>query len=349
MIKKKNSSFYNTISQIVPQPRLSNFSNATNLKNAKVNSHFSKRIETPLEFIKQKNKFFIQNCFDTNGAKDFIKSKELAMEEIKLYDEILYDENNKNNGLSSSQLENNNKQTNNIKKDNINRKRKKSGNIKRENKNINDNYVKKSITKVKKNKAKNNEINNSDNDSNNSKDISDKYNNIFIVDKKNNESKDSESKDNEYLYKFIIDNADESEEKFNKKLERVIKKVETQNKLKKDKNIYRALTTKKRKENKDVIRCISANKTNKSNIFVFSERAKNLMTNDNLELSSISSAYKMLKTAKDELASKNRLSRKDNNTEKNNDNNIFFGEEENKIINNAHKDSIVSILDNLII
>lgn len=349
MIKKKNSSFYNANSQIVPKPRISNFSNVTNTKNTKINSHFTKKIETPLEFIKQKNKFFIQNCFDTNGAKDFIKSKELAMEEIKLYDEISYDENNKNDRLSSSELENNNKKTNNIKKDNKNRKRKKSGNIKKDNKNINDNYVKKSITKVRKNKSKNNAINNSNNDSNNSKDISDKYNNIFIVDKENNESKDNESKDNDYLYKFIIDNADESEEIFHKKLEKVIKKVETQNKLKKDKNIYRALTTKKRKDNKDVIRCISANKTNKSNIFVFSEKAKNLMTNDDIELSSISSAYKMLKTAKDELASNNRLSRNYNNTEKNNDNNIFFGEEENKIINKSRRDSIVSILDNLII
>lgn len=70
------------------------------------------------------------------------------------------------------------------------------------------------------------------------------------------------------------------------------------------------------------------------------------MTHDDLELSSISSAYKILRTAKDDAVSNNnKLSKKEDN----NENKKIFGEEENRYINNEIKDSIVSILDNLVL
>ena len=342
-IKKKNSSFFNATTQVVSQPRLSNFNEYSNMNYSKDNSNLNhKKIENPLDFIKQKKRFFLHNCFDVDGAKNFIESKEIAMKEIKLYEDILYNEDNlKTDGLLSD-IDNNpiNKKNSKIKKKKASDKSVKEN----DNKNKNDNRYKKAITKKKKSKCKNNGI---INDNNNSKENSDKHNNIFFVDKKDNESKEDESKDNEYFYKFIIDNADESEEKFHKKLERVIKKVETQKqRIKKEKIFGRAFTTNKINQDKETQKCRSAKKNTRSNFFVFSEKAKNLMTHDDLELSSISSAYKILRTAKDDAVSNyNKLSKKEDN----NENKKIFGEEENRYINNAIKDSIVSILDNLVL
>ena len=340
-IKKKNSSFFNATTQVVSQPRISNFNDYSNINYSKDNYNLNhKKIETPLDFIKQKKRFFLHNCFDVDGAKIFIESKEIAMKEIKLFEDILYNEENlKTDGLRLD-IDKNFSKKNNYKK------KKASDNSVKENvnKNKNDNRFKKSITKKKKSKCKNNGI---INDNNNSKENSDKHNNIFFFDKNNNESKENESKDNEYFYKFIIDNADESEEKFHKKLERVIKKVETQKqRIKKEKIFDRAFTTNKINQDKETQRCRSAKKNTRSNIFVFSEKAKNLMTHDELELSSISSAYKVLKTAKDDLAyNNNKFSKK----EENNENKKFFTEEDNRYINNAINDSIASILDNLVL
>jgi hypothetical protein len=41
-----------------------------------------------IDFIKQKNKFFIENSFDSKGTREFLASKEVAMRVIKLDDEI---------------------------------------------------------------------------------------------------------------------------------------------------------------------------------------------------------------------------------------------------------------------
>ena len=73
------------------------------------------------------------------------------------------------------------------------------------------------------------------------------------------------------------------------------------------------------------------------------------MTNNGLEVSSISSSYRGQNTVKDDIygTSNNNIKLirdKDNN----NDNNVFFGEEENKILNNLNKDSIISILDDIV-
>ena len=49
----------------------------------------SKENLTLIEFIKQKNKFFIESSFDVNGTREFLASKEVAMRAIKLNDEII--------------------------------------------------------------------------------------------------------------------------------------------------------------------------------------------------------------------------------------------------------------------
>ena len=59
----------------------------------------SKKYLNAIEFIKDKNKFNIKNLFDECGAKKFLQSKEMALMEIKLNDEIKC-VNNKYNNLN---------------------------------------------------------------------------------------------------------------------------------------------------------------------------------------------------------------------------------------------------------
>lgn len=343
-IKKKNSSFFNVNTQITPQKKTSTFSALSTFNNTKNNSHIiPQKIETPIDFIKQKKKFNIQGFFDINGARDFIASKELALKEIILNDEILFEENNPISSHVDKKNYSNNK-----------KKRMKTENNVGEEENIERNIeskkyrseIKNSNSKKKKSKYKNSDTYHSN--FKNNKDNSDKDNNILIIDKNSNDTKDSN-----FFYKFIIDNADESEEKFHKKLEKVIKKVEKKNqKNKKEKNLNKALTIKVKDKRKQMLRYNSAKigkKNEKENIFEFSQKAKLLMTNNEIEVSSISSSYRGQNTVKDDIyrTSNNNIKLikdKDNN----NDNNVFFGEEENKILNNLNKDSIISILDDIV-
>ena len=55
-----------------------------------------KDISNIIDFIKQKNRFILQNSFDTKGTREFLASKEVAMRVIKLNDEII-EEDKKNN------------------------------------------------------------------------------------------------------------------------------------------------------------------------------------------------------------------------------------------------------------
>ncbi len=45
-----------------------------------------------IDFIKQKNRFIIENVFDLKGTREFLASKEVAMRVIKLNDEIIEDD-----------------------------------------------------------------------------------------------------------------------------------------------------------------------------------------------------------------------------------------------------------------
>ena len=63
-----------TISKVSTQNSKTNTNNNT--------KELLKKIETPLEFIKQKKQFKIHDLFDVNGTKVFLDSKETAMKEI---------------------------------------------------------------------------------------------------------------------------------------------------------------------------------------------------------------------------------------------------------------------------
>ena len=68
------------------------YSNSKNYlsSNIKSNNGFtsSKRCLTPIDFIKDKNKFYIPTFFDRKETKKFLESKEIALMEMKLDDEV---------------------------------------------------------------------------------------------------------------------------------------------------------------------------------------------------------------------------------------------------------------------
>ena len=97
MIKneKSKSNFFNISPNYLLQNELS--TNTTN-KTGNLKSSFNKISNKELNitnFIKQKNKFFISNIFDEKESQKFMESKDAALEEIKLNDNI---ENIKNTG-----------------------------------------------------------------------------------------------------------------------------------------------------------------------------------------------------------------------------------------------------------
>ena len=79
---RKGKSHISTIKKDIiylqkPEPRL----NQSTKKNVNV-----------IDFIKQKNRFIIENVFDLKGTREFLASKEVAMRVIKLNDEIIEDD-----------------------------------------------------------------------------------------------------------------------------------------------------------------------------------------------------------------------------------------------------------------
>ena len=106
-LNKKNS-FFNIKTQIMPQNKTSTISKVST-NHSKINTNTKeilKKIETPLEFIKQKKHFKIHDLFDEKGTKEFLTLKEAAMEEIHLEDDILErkikENRNVNNAITSS-------------------------------------------------------------------------------------------------------------------------------------------------------------------------------------------------------------------------------------------------------
>ena len=119
--------------------------------------------------------------------------------EIKLDDEIINEirmDKNYLNGINDKKIEKENKKCkNDISKQNNNNESKNKKNSK--------NKKERNINNAKCKKKNNNNYDNIN------------LNNIIIEGKENNESKD-----NEFIYKFILDNANESDDKFHKKLEK---------------------------------------------------------------------------------------------------------------------------------
>jgi hypothetical protein len=339
-IKKKNSSFYNANSLIVTQEK--SLTNSIVSQKNYINKNdkiIQKKIENPIEFIKQKKKYFLQDFFDVKGTKDFIASKEQALEEIKLNDEILFEDKRKKIRKNKKVvLDTSNR---NIKEPLKNKKRRKRRamsciyeHIDIEDKKFNKRKkISNSKKKIESNIYDNRNYKIKESENNND-------NNVFIIDNKINESKDS--KDSNYIYKFIIDNANESDEKFNKKFEKVIEKYEKKNK--KEIPISTVFTNKEKFRAEEMVKYKSTlfynTVINKDNNFDFSAKTKGLMVNDDLSVSAISNAYNVSNNGKINKKN-NKLSRKKERRRSQ----IIFSEKVRRFLND---DSIISVLDDLI-
>ena len=244
--KFKNNFFYSKSSNN-SNKYLSNFAIAS--KNIK-NSFFkdSRKELGIIDFIKQKKKFYMPDFFDEKNTKKFLYSKEKAMMEIKLNDELVI----LNNGNEIDIKINKGKEKNRIRHESASPRRERNKN-------------KKTKTTKNVNKFLNNHNKKVD---------------------ENNKSNSNDSNENQ-IYKYIIDNVDDSEDNFFNNLKKEIKKVENKkiNNKNKDDNIYRTFSIKKPRKSKQIK---NYNIDKKRNSFKFSETVKHLMVNDELELSSIS-------------------------------------------------------------
>ena len=340
----------------------------------------SKKNLNVIEFIKDKNKFYIKNFFDEYGAEKFLKSKEIALMEIKLNDEINCVNNKKNNfnlikkslklRKSSNINENSiyiiNKSSNENRGEysiKINRSSNlnidenslkftnKSGNedgnengrtITIKSANLEDNNDKddkynispnirrgNTIVQNKKNKKeKKIRKNKTDKKKLKKKNIDNLYNNNMNIKAKDKKSNSHDSNSSHHLYKFIIDNVNESEDKFNEKLEKEIKKFKTKRLNSKKYNNYAKTITNKKSANEDKPKNLRQSMTNKGirrSIFDFSQNAKALMESNDFEISSIndrtrqnkneSKFFKILESRKKEINNKGTFvyEKKDNN------------------------------------
>jgi len=317
--KQKKDSNFITGTQILSKIRNSDFSSISKLNNIKDISHELPIMTTPLDFIKNKKKFIIQDSFDIRGAKNFLKAKEEAMMEIKLDDEI----------LEEIQVENKNKYNKNTSFVKSKNDTKKFRRAKKKNK-----YYKSCITEKKSKYGKSKYSHfakNIDENKNNEKNTN-VVENIFI-----NNKIDDDSKGSDYLYKFILDNANETEDNFQKKFDKIVKDAQNKqnNKNSKNSNYHSTLY-----ENQENLRKYNSAKVKrkKTSIFNFSEKAKKLMKKEGLKESSILSGSDNNK----KLSKNNSF---DSIKESKKDYKAFLGKKFKSIINNKKRDSIFSILD----
>ena len=340
----KNRSLFNineTKKEIIQNPKLYSQNNLPFI--TKKNFNLDGSSKDLANFIKKKN-FFMENSFDVNGTRAFLASKEVAMRAIELNDEIIETNKGKSNkNLSNANLLNfhdndriEKKTTKAEKKRTISpRKSRKGHKIKNIHKMKSENKIiklKKTLkSKKTPEKEKNKKIStNLESSSNNI----DKESNIIF--KQIND--DSLSN----IYKFIIDNANEPKETFQKKLKKELKKNKIRRKSKSQKNIE--YKTEKRMNNINVNK-----KKNIKGAFMFSEINKNLMKKDDLEISSI-------EESQNDFANKNEnkkeIKKVYNSIQLNNKQvkeKLKEKIENNKKVEiNSDKDSLISILSDLI-
>lgn len=178
---------------------------------------------------------------------------------------------------------------------------------------------------------------------------------IFLKDtEENNESNKKEDLyDSEYFYKFIIENANETEERFYDKLENEMKKVEFKNRDNSPKRntnkTCKSFTNKKIDSNK---KGKNSKIDKKGNPFNFCEKALNLMTKEKIELSGINNEENEEISSKDKNQSKTRETSYKKDDIKNN---LFHKKEtilQSKVIEekdiNSNKNSLISLLSGLI-
>lgn len=197
--------------------------------------------------------------------------------------------------------------------------------------------------KYLKKKSKNNEKNNNNDKTNNNEGV-----NCYLFNTINNCENDSN--DNNYIYKFIIDNVDEPEDNFHQKLTKEIKRVETKkNNLTKQSNDYigRAFTCNK-KIDKNSIKVYNSQKSNpKLNHFNFNETTKNLMEREDIDVSSINGDI-LKSPEKKQTKIFEGLEDKKDDSNKNILNEAQLDMNNNSIEINSSHESLMSILSGLI-
>ena len=317
IIKKRSLFNYNQPinNNIIKNVKYSSQNNLSLLPRKDFNlKHSSKKRLNIIDFIKQKNKFFIENSFDVNGTREFLASKEVAMRAIKLNDEIIDVNTNilvtKNNYTNKNLI----KLDYNFKEENKRKSMKTAGNNtisprksrkshkiridkeliletkvgspKKSKKSKKSKKISKSSKKIKNKEIKSVNKENSSNldsdSSNNNKKEKNKHKNKNIFEKGDRDSLSN-------LYKFFIDNANEPEDNFNKKLKKELKKVEKMNNNINEKVRKKSInkTNINKKKAKRINSVIIQKKRKDQSAFLFSEISKNLMKNDDLSLSSI--------------------------------------------------------------
>ena len=230
-----------------------------------------------INFIKQKNKFKVQDLFDEKNSKKFLDSKNEAMNEIFLNDELDID--------------------NNIKKD-------------KKEKNRKSKYD--SSTKVLKSQYLNEKTSDTDNKI--------EYNKTNKL--------DNSSNDGDFIYKFILENANESEEIFRKKLKKEMKRRDSKNKN--SEKYFSKFSESKYDKKKKKISGKRQSLFKGQNPFKFSEIAKTHMINQQIEASSIKSS--------DYNVSQKIIPSKLSDEEEKDEINIFNKGIENKNNNNSNND-----------
>ena len=319
-IKKDSNLTINA--QIIPKMNISNLSSFSKVNNIKDISHELPIMTTPLDFIKQKKKFIIQDSFDKRGAKNFLKSKEEAMMEIKLDDEILEETKDKNKYNTNSSFVETKPDTNYSKN---------SDKIRKRTITISPVLRKK---KSKFGKSKKNQFGKIIGDNQNSEKNTDNANNIFINNKILEDSKGSD-----FVYKFFLENANETEDNFQKKYEKIMENAKNKQKNTNLKQNKYHTTIDKNQGNIPKFNSAKVKKKRVS-IFDFSEHAKNLMKNDGLDESLIS----IINDNNKKSVKRNNLD-SIKNSEKNND--AFLKQKDLSFENMKSGVSIFSILENL--
>ena len=389
IIKKRSLFNYNQPinNNIIKNVKYSSQNNLSLLPRKDFNlKHSSKKRLNIIDFIKQKNKFFIENSFDVNGTREFLASKEVAMRAIKLNDEIIDVNTNilvtKNNYTNKNLI----KLDYNFKEENKRKSMKTAGNNtisprksrkshkiridkeliletkvgspKKSKKSKKSKKISKSSKKIKNKEIKSVNKENSSNldsdSSNNNKKEKNKHKNKNIFEKGDRDSLSN-------LYKFFIDNANEPEDNFNKKLKKELKKVEKMNNNINEKVRKKSInkTNINKKKAKRINSVIIQKKRKDQSAFLFSEITKNLMKNDDLSLSSIGNSS--MNDLNNNKANKKVVKRKFSSIQINNrkikeklqEKMIKDKDNQKNILNvdknesNSDKESIISILSDL--
>ena len=335
--------------------KYSSINNLSLIKRKNTKHNAPKKCLNVIDFISQKNKFYIEDSFDFKSTREFLASKEVAMRPIRLNNKIV--EEKKNNKESSQQSllaldfyhhqekYKNNKSSKSAGKYSTSprKSRKKCKKLTSNEKGTEIKKYKKKSSKKSKDRISTPKSKNKNIKENSSYLGSNIENNNIIY--YNNNFNDS------YIYKFIIDNPNETEENFQKKLKKEIKKIESINKPNREDIHQRNPLSKGELKHKrpKIMNSVEVRKSRDSqNLFKFSEYNKNLMINDDISISSISYKKERICTSPKKV-NKKKFKREYGSIQMNNKQikEKIKQKIEKKEETNSHKDSIISILYDL--